>query len=157
MSVSELDRVTEAAVQAAQALVGLSVRSLGEALEQVTLAQYRVVMLVTTRGPLRSGVIAEEIGVHASTFTRMADRLVAGGWVERVDNDENRREVLISPTPAGRALVEQVTARRRAEFRRILRRVDAAQRQVVLAGLSAFAAAADDPDPAELLRLGVES
>ncbi|MEZ0163435.1 MarR family transcriptional regulator [Kineococcus sp. LSe6-4] len=131
-------------VEASQALVGVAVRSLAEALEQVTLTQYRALLLVVTRGPQRSGLLAEHLGVHASSFTRVADRLVQGGWAVRRENSENRREVLVVPTAAGRGLVEGVVRRREEEITGILAVLPPGRRRTVERGMREFAAAADE-------------
>ncbi|WP_432537673.1 MarR family winged helix-turn-helix transcriptional regulator [Kineococcus arenarius] len=147
----------DGAVGASRALVGIAVRSLAEALEVMTLPQYRVLLLVSTRGAMRSGDLAAELGVHASTLTRTVDRLVGGGWVQRAGNPANRREVLVEPTDAGRRLVEQVTARRRREITTVLERLEPAARTSVAEGMVLFASAAEQPGAGELSRLGVES
>jgi len=155
--VNRLDRATEQALAASRALVGLAVRSMAPALEVMTMQQYRVLVLVDSRGPLRSGDLAEALGIHASTFSRLADRLVAGGWVERLENPNSRREVLVGLTAGGRDLVEQVTDRRTQEVRSVLRRVEPGELEAVLTGLRLFALAAGEGDAGELSRLGVES
>lgn len=139
-----VDGSARAALEASQALVGVAVRSMAEALEQVTLTQYRALLLVVTRGPLRSGLLAEHLGLHASSFTRVADRLVQGGWAERRENPENRREVLVVPTAAGRDLVEGVVRRREAEIAGILAVLPPGRRRTVERGMRAFAEAADE-------------
>lgn len=155
--VDEVERATEQALAATRALVGVAVRSMAVALEEMTLPQYRVLVLLAARGPLRSGVLAEELGIHASTFSRMADRLVAGGWVRRTDNPDSRREVLVDLDGPGRTLVAEVTTRRTAEITRILRRVDPSRVQAVIEGFATFAEAAGEVDAGELSRLGVET
>jgi len=154
--VNRLDRATEQALAASRALVGLAVRSMAPALEVMTVQQYRVLVLVDAGGPMRSGDLAEALGIHASTFSRLADRLVAGGWVERLENPSSRREVLVGLTPAGRDLVEQVADRRAEEVRRVLRRVAPDQVATVLAGLRVFALAAGEGDAGDLPRLGAD-
>jgi len=155
--VDQVKDATEQALAASRALVGVAVRSIAVALEEMTLPQYRVLVLLAARGPLRSGVLAEELGIHASTLSRMADKLVAGGWVQRLDNPATRREVLVDLAGPGRSLVEEVTARRAAEITRILGRVDPGQVSSALEGFRVFAEAAGEVDPGELARLGVES
>ncbi|WP_432483919.1 MarR family winged helix-turn-helix transcriptional regulator [Kineococcus esterisolvens] len=146
----------DGAVRASRALVGIAVRSLAQALEVMTLPQYRVLVLVSTRGAMRSGDLALELGVHASTLTRTVDRLVGGGWVQRTGNPANRREVLVEATPAGRELVQQVMAHRRREVALALERLDPAARETVTDGLALFASVVEDPGAGELSRLGVE-
>jgi DNA-binding MarR family transcriptional regulator len=144
----------QATLIASRALMGVMARSMASVLEQITLPQFRVLVLLSSSGPLRTGALAERTGVHASTLTRTADRLVRSGWVRRVENPLSRREVLIELTDTGAALVTEVSERRAAEIARILSRVPAEQRQKILAGLSIFAAAAGEPTPQDLLVLG---
>lgn len=152
----EVEAATEQVLAASRALVGVAVRSLAATLDEMTLPQYRALVLLSARGPLRSGVLAQELGVHASTLSRTADRLVAGGWVQRLENPDSRREVLLRLTPAGHDVVSQVTARRAAEIVTVLERVDPAQREAVVRGFEIFAEAAGEVDAGELSRLGVE-
>lgn len=148
------DDEVEATLAATRALVGVVVRSLAGALEQVTLPQFRILVVLHTAGSMRSGALAEQIGVHQSTFTRTADRLVAGGWIRRETSPESRREVLVHLTPAGRGLVEQVMQRRRAEIAEVLRRALPEDRALIRRGMEAFARAGGEPSPVELLGLG---
>lgn len=93
------DQATQQALAASRALVGVAVRSMAPALEEMSMQQYRVLVLLTARGPLRSGVLADELEIHASTFSRLADQLVSGGWIQRLENPSSRREVLIDLAP----------------------------------------------------------
>ncbi|ABS05714.1 DNA-binding MarR family transcriptional regulator [Kineococcus radiotolerans] len=152
-----VDEDVEAVLAGSRAVVGLSVRSLADAMESLTLQQYRVLVLICSRGPLRSGALAAAIGVHPSTFTRAVDRLAAAGWVTRQDNPDTRREVLVAPTEKARVLVEQVLARRRTEFEAVLGRMSLDDRASVREGFSRFAAAAGDVDVPEATVLGYGS
>lgn len=145
---------TEAVLLSSRALLGIVARSLAPAHDQVSIPQFRVLVLLSVQSPQRSGELAERIGVHPSTFTRMADRLVAGGWVERTENPQSRREVLVGLTPAGEELVRSVHQRRREEIDDVLRRLPAADRKTVLAGFELFARAAGEPTPEEISTLG---
>lgn len=147
--------LTEATLTAARAMLGVVARSLGPALERVSLPQLRVLVLLAGRGTTRSGVLAELVGVHASTFSRTTDRLAAGGWVRRVPNPQSRRETLVELTDAGRRLVAGVAQRRRTELAAVLRRVPAEQRAAVQAAFVVFAEAAGEPAPGELSVLGL--
>ncbi|WP_432524405.1 MarR family winged helix-turn-helix transcriptional regulator [Kineococcus sp. SYSU DK006] len=151
------DDDVEAVLAGSRAVVGISVRSLADALESLTLQQYRVLVLICRRGPLRSGALAAAIGVHPSTFTRAVDRLVAAGWVVRQDNPDTRREVLVAPTDTARELVGQVMERRRAQFESVLERMAPEDRALVAAGFARFAEAAGDVDFAEATTLGYDS
>ncbi|WP_328293321.1 MarR family transcriptional regulator [Kineococcus sp. NBC_00420] len=151
-----VDEDVDAVLAGSRAVVSISVRSLADALESLTLQQYRVLVLICSRGPLRSGAIAAAIGVHPSTFTRAVDRLVTAGWVTREDNPDTRREVLVAPTDKARVLVGQVLDRRRTEFEEVLGRLGAEDRAVVRDGFARFAAAAGDVDVPDATALGYE-
>jgi DNA-binding MarR family transcriptional regulator len=145
----------EAALAASRALVGVVARSLAGVLEQVTLPQFRVLVVLGGEGPMRSGVLAERLGIHQSTFTRTADRLVAQGWIRREPNAESRREVLVDLTDTGRSLVIDVMKARRAEIERILASASPMERETIRGGFEAFARAAGEPEASLLLTLGV--
>lgn len=149
--VTDLDTSAAAVLTASRALLAVVARSIAPELDRVTVPQFRVLVVLSTASePVRNRDLAEALGVHPSTFTRNADRLVAGGWVRRVQNPDNRREILVSLTPAGRRVVDRVTARRRDEIREILGRLAESERQLVLEALSAFARAAGEPEVGDL-------
>lgn len=108
--------------------LGIVLRSLAPALEHVTLQQYRILVLLVTRGPMRAGDLADELGLLPSGITRMVDRLVRDAWVSR---RVSGREVTVTAQPAATALVEQVLDRRAAEFRGALRRMSEDERRAV--------------------------
>ncbi len=151
-----LDATTLQVLTASRALLGVVARSVAPVLDLITVPQFRVlVVLSTSDGPVRNGDLAAVVGVHPSTFTRTADRLVAAGWVQRAENPENRRETFIELTAEGRALVDRVTDQRRREIRSILARLDPAERALVADAMTVFAGAAGEPQVGELLALGV--
>jgi DNA-binding MarR family transcriptional regulator len=150
-----LKEMTEATLLASRAMLAVVARSLAGALEDVTLPQFRAMVILDTQGPQRTGAVADLVGVHQSTFTRTADRLVRDGWVLRVENPDSRREVLLELTDRGRELVAVVMTRRQSELRRALTKVPVGQRAAVVEGMRAFAAAAGEPDAADLLTLGL--
>lgn len=145
---------TDELLAASRGLLGVVARSLAPALEDVTVPQFRLIVLVVTLGPTRSGDLAERLAVGPSTLTRNVDRLVSGGWVERRTGAENRREVLIAATTRGRDLVDEVSARRRDELATILQRVPESERPTVVAGMAALRLAMGEPLPEEISAFG---
>jgi DNA-binding MarR family transcriptional regulator len=83
------------------------------------------------------------------------DRIVAGGWAQRSTSPDSRREVLITLTDTGRALVDEVTEHRHREISTILERLTPSERESVRAALELFAIAADEYSVEELLVLGI--
>ena len=146
---------TEAILTASRALLGVVARLVSPALEFVTLPHFRVLVMLTSAGPLRMGSLAERMGANSSTFSRSIDRMVVGGWVERGPSPDSRREVLIRETESGRALADEVTARRRHAISEILLKMTLEDQQSVVSALETFAAAASEPAVGDLLILGL--
>lgn len=145
----------EATLTASRALLGVVARSVAEALTIVTLPQFRVLVVLTGSGPVRIGVLAERMGAVQSTFSRTVERMVVGGWLERTASPGSRREVLIHITPQGRALVDEVSERRRLELGRIISRLSRHEQDAVTAALALLAGAAGEPPAEDLLILGL--
>ncbi|XGX78970.1 hypothetical protein LQK93_01768 [Terrabacter sp. BE26] len=121
----------------------------------MTLAQFRVLVLLTSQGRTTLVQLAARLGVNASTAQRQVDRLVRDELVDRRENPEDRRQVLLVATEPGARLVEAVTERRRAEIARIVRALPGDHRTALVAAIEAFTAAANEPtagrDPAHPL------
>ena len=110
------DELVDAVLGASRALVAVAARSLATVAEDVTLAQYRVLIELAARGPQRLADLATALGVDRSTATRMCDRLVRKRLVHRRRTNQDRRGVRVSLTAAGGELVAEVSRRRRAEI-----------------------------------------
>ena len=125
-------------------LVSVAARSLAGVADRVTLPQYRALVVLASKGPQNAGALADVLGIHSSTLTRLCDRLVTKGLITRRESPDNRREVVLDLTPRGRRLVRSVTIRRRAEIADIVSRVPRAQREAMVRALQAFGDAAGE-------------
>jgi DNA-binding MarR family transcriptional regulator len=141
----DVDAVTRAVLTASRLLVAVSARSLAEVEERVTLPQFRMLVVLSTRGATKLVALAELLQVAPSTAMRMVDRLIAAGLADRRLNPDNRRETLLQLTEEGRRTVEDVTARRRAEIAAIVQRLTPAQRLGLVEALAAFNEAGGEP------------
>jgi DNA-binding MarR family transcriptional regulator len=155
-SIESTDSVVDAVVRASRALVGITLRALSSVSDEVTLPQLRTLVVVSLQGPQTVSALAERLDVHASTMTRMCNRLVARGLVERKPSAIDRREVVIELTTPGQGLVDEVMYKRRREIDSIVRRMSADDRERVVSALELFSHAADSPeladdDPARLV------
>ena len=130
---------------ASRLLVAVSARSIASVDESITIAQFRVLVVLDVHGPLKLAALAEYLAVNPSTATRMVDRLVAADLVSRAANPASRRELVVTLTEGGSAVVRQVTQRRRAEITRIVGRMPVTTRRGLVRALSAFAEAGDEP------------
>ncbi|MEV5280421.1 MarR family transcriptional regulator [Streptomyces sp. NPDC052811] len=154
---ADVDAVTRAVLTASRVLVAVSARSLAAVEDRVTLPQFRLLVVLSTHGTAKLVVLADLLGVNPSTAMRMMDRLIAAGLADRQVNPDNRRETLLRLTDDGRRLVEEVTARRRADIAAIVERLAPDQQSALVDALTAFAEAGGEPmapDEASLYPLG---
>jgi DNA-binding MarR family transcriptional regulator len=149
-----VDEVTSAMLTASRLLVAISVRSLAAVQDTVTLPQFRLLVVLSSQGPSKLVTLAGLLEVNPSTAMRMVDRLAAGGFVRREASPRSGREVRIQVTPAGRRIVDDVTARRRAEIAAVVSRMPAGQRHALVAALRAFTEAGGEPPATALAQLG---
>jgi DNA-binding MarR family transcriptional regulator len=137
----------DAALMASRSLIGVATRSLGMAAEETTIAQYRALVVLASRGTQRLVDLAAALDVAPSTAGRMCDRLVRKGLIRRHRARSDRRVVLVSVTGAGRDVVDQATIRRRELIAAILAELPLARQHAVGSALAEFAAAAGEvPD-----------
>jgi len=78
----------------------------------LTLGQYDVLLRLheAPGNTIRMGDLAELVLVTTSGVTRVVDRLVEAGLVERVRPDNDRRVVTVSMTPAGKKTLRKASA-----------------------------------------------
>ncbi|TMR01933.1 MarR family transcriptional regulator [Actinomadura soli] len=149
-----VDEVTSAVLTASRLLVAISVRSLAAVEDAVTLPQFRLLVVLSAQGPLKLVTLAGLLEVNPSTAMRMVDRLAAAGLLDRQASPDSGREVRIQLTAAGRAIVDDVTARRRADIAEIVARMPPGQRRTLVAALRAFTEAGGEPPATTLVPLG---
>jgi DNA-binding MarR family transcriptional regulator len=141
------EAAVDAVLTASRTMVAVATMSLGTAAEETTIAQYRALVVLASQGPQRLVDLAGALGVMPSTAGRMCDRLVRKGLIRRHRARADRRAVQVSITAAGRDVVDQATARRRALIAAILGRLPADRQAAVAEALRAFAEAAGEvPD-----------
>jgi DNA-binding MarR family transcriptional regulator len=151
----DVDAVTDAVLTASRLLVAVSARSIAAVDDSITLPQFRLLVVLQSRGPQKVTALADALGVYPSSVTRAIDRLLATGLVDRQVNPESRREMQISLTKAGRHVVQNVTKHRRQEIARIIERMPATHRRGIVRALTAFSQAGGEP-PASSSSYAVE-
>src|SRR5277367_2671384 len=114
------ESMVDAVLSASRVLVAIAARSLADAGEEVTLTQYRSLVVLASRGPQSMATLAEAVGVTAPTASRLCKRLVKKGLVRRRTDRNDRRQVRLGLTEAGRQLVDTVSMRRRQEIADLL-------------------------------------
>ena len=136
--------VVNALLFASRALVGVAARSLGVIDGELTLVQFRTLVWLAENGPSNVGVLAEAAGIHSSTATRLCDRLVDKALIERRNPPGDRREVVLSVSPSGQAVIAAVIEARRAELNRVVAALDPADHAAVVGAFERFAEAAGE-------------
>lgn len=142
---------TEVTLHASRALLGIAVRSIADALQQVTLPQLGILAVLAKSGPTRMSDLATRVGALPSTFTRTIDRLVRGGWVVRDRSTQKRREILVELTEEGRQLVEHVFEDRRRQIALVLASLRTDEQRQVINALELFSTAASELTLEEML------
>ena len=136
--------VVDALMRASRALVTITARSLASVNTEVTLAQFRTLVVLSNQGPQPVGALAEHLDVHASTMTRMCNRLVARGLIDRAPSAADRREVVVTLSTKGATLVADVMERRRRDLHAVVSCMTPEERVVAIEALEKFARAAGE-------------
>lgn len=143
----DIDALTDAVLTASRLLVAVSARSIAAVDESISLAQFRLLVVLSSRGRQKVTELADALGVNPSSATRAVDRLIDAGLVDRQTNPHSRREMLVSLTPAGQRVVRDVTRRRREEITAIVTRMPRTHQRGLVRALTAFSQAGGEPPP----------
>jgi DNA-binding MarR family transcriptional regulator len=139
---------------AAAALVAVWAHSRYAAVTKVSSIQLQALLTLEPRHHLNLATLSEVLGALPSSTSRLCDRLEAAGWVRRSTSQDDRRELTISLTASGRALLAELRAQRREDLAQIIDAMPPAARAALMLGLRAFTAAADRADAPGLDRSG---
>lgn len=140
----ETANTVEVLQAATRVLAGVALRSLDVLNATVSLAQFRVLAVLGDLGCTRSARVARALGLDASSVTRLADRLVAAGYVVRGAEPGNRAVVTLELTASGRDLVDQVATWRRRELTRIVGLIPPTERDTLTEALQRLVEAAGE-------------
>ncbi|MDG5486095.1 MarR family transcriptional regulator [Mycolicibacterium gadium] len=138
------DAITDALLTASRLLVAMSARSIALVDETITFAQFRTLVILSTRDAINLANLAGLLDVAPSTTGRMVDRLVTAGLIDRRPHPDSRRELVVTLTERGRNTVDAVTARRREEIARVVAKMAPAERRGLVRALTAFTRAGDE-------------
>jgi len=114
-----------------RALVGLTLQSLQALDGEVSVPQFRLLLVLSGLGRVPSSRIAAELGMSPGSVTRLADRLEAAGLLTRGADPRSRSIVTLEVTPAGIDLVARVVERRHVLLAAVLDRMDPGEREEV--------------------------
>jgi DNA-binding MarR family transcriptional regulator len=143
------EQEADAVMAACRVLVAVSAQSIAAVEDVVDLTQFRVLVIVASRSALSLSELADAAHIHLSKASRLCDRMVSMGLLNRADDPTDRRQLTLTLTPAGQRVVRTVMNRRRAAILPILERMSKQHRQELISALGEFAEAGGelaDPD-----------
>lgn len=130
----------EVLLQLVRAVIGISTRAAdGLGVSVVQLRALTVLSIQQREANL--GRLAEGMGVAVSTASRLVDRLVRAGFVERRPSPVSRREVSLVLTPAGRDLLDRYDGLRLRSLRTGLDEVPTGARRDIVHALAVYSSA----------------
>ena len=101
-------------------------------------AQLRAVMVVEQYDGINLRRLATLTDMLLSSASRLCDRLVAAGMLEREPGRFDRREISLHLTPEAIRLLEELRADRRRRLAQVLSNMTPEGRQALLRGLTEF-------------------
>lgn len=109
----------------------------------LTYNQYKTLLTIAASGRCSLGDLGRELEVAMSSASQMVDRLVVQGLVERRQDADNRRQVVIRLTPRGEALIGELRRGIMVRYRKLFKRLNAAEQAELVGAFETIARALD--------------
>lgn len=128
----------------AQVFLQAMYTSIGERLleelaeSDLTYSQMQAMRYIRTHRRVTVGDLAEGLNISYPSATNMVHRLEKKGFIRRIANPRDRRQVGLMLTEEGSHLLERVDSERRMRFARVLAQMGQEERHAFINGLSAF-------------------
>ncbi|NUO59165.1 MAG: MarR family transcriptional regulator [Hamadaea sp.] len=97
----------------------------------LTMSQLKILFALRLHGGQGGHELAQKMGVSPATMTGIVDRLVAGRYVSRREDPQDRRVRLVELTPHGTEVVEGIMTVGEEHSRRLLARLSVDELDVV--------------------------
>lgn len=117
--------------------------------DELSHAQFELLIELDERGPLPAGELASAAQLTPGTVTQMLDHLAQCGQVERVRSETDRRVVVSRLTDQGRGKIEAKRKRWQSRWEQALSDVDAEELRVATRVLQRLSAVFEDGDDCE--------
>ena len=98
-------------------------------------SDFRVLGILMRHGPLPMSRIGEWLGISKPNMTSVIDRLIVEGWVERRQDQKDRRIIEVGLTPQGKIYVEDKWREARESARKKLSTLSEEERKTLYASL----------------------
>jgi DNA-binding MarR family transcriptional regulator len=152
------DEEAEALLAACRVLVAVSAQSIAAVEDVVDLIEFRALVVVASRGSVSLSELSDAARFHLTRASRLCDRLVSKGLIDRADDPANRRQLVLTLTAEGERVVHEVMRRRRAVLEPILDRLTEGmtvrRRNDMVSLLREFATAGGEPSDPDLWAMG---
>lgn len=141
----------EGYVERIQTAIANTMRKLGPEIMRhkelgLTGPQFHLMQLIARAGPCNITHLAEQMEVKPSAITFMVDRLVHSGFVSRLNDEHDRRVVLISMTEKGREVLNEAQRRANRVIVRYFSRLEPNELEFLVAVLDKLANIASTTD-----------
>lgn len=123
---------------AAASLLGIWESAREGTASRVSGAQLRAVMVVEQSDGINLRRLATRLDMLLSSASRLCDRLVAAGMLERAPGRFDRREISLHLTPEARRLLAELRADRQEQLGAVLAGMSPAGRDALLRGMREF-------------------
>ncbi|HEY9765460.1 MAG TPA: MarR family transcriptional regulator [Chroococcales cyanobacterium] len=106
--------------------------------EDLTWPQFQALRFLERHTNPSIGAIAESLGISNPAATKAVDRLVTRGWVDRSENPQDRRTLLLGLTASGEEILKSFLESRQNHLDRILEGMRVEERRALKRGLRSF-------------------
>lgn len=141
-NLADVARVVDGATEVLALLWG---RMADDVPHRVSLPQLRALMIVARNDGMKLTSLGEAMDALPSSASRLCDRLVAAGLLEREASTADRREVRLHLTGEGVDLLEHLALARQRYLGEVIAAMPASARSALVHGLTEFTRAAADP------------
>jgi DNA-binding MarR family transcriptional regulator len=108
----------------------------------LTMAQMKVLMLLSIGGETRMSDLAPRLGISLSTLSSLVERLVEASYAQRRDDPRDRRNVLVSLSAEGEGLLDTFQELGVRHLRDLLAQLDESELEAVNQTIGVLVAAA---------------
>lgn len=112
----------------------------------ISMSQAKVLYLLAAAGEVHMSQLVHLLGVSLSTVSGLVDRLVDQGLAARRDDPADRRQVVVTATPAAEALIERFREFNRHELLVLLARLSPDELDTIARAIELLAGAAHGRD-----------
>lgn len=142
--------VSDAVLTATRLLMTVSASSIADVDDSITIPQFRVLVVLQSRGPMKVARLADILDVDLPTVTHTVAGLAEKGLVGRTGDSRWHGDVALELTDRGNHVCTEVTQRRRERIAEIVSRIP--EDQVALLGdaAEAFNMAGGEPPATEV-------